>query len=48
MGWSIAWQASPMAVLETVCVALLVAVVGAWLPMRNAARLSVVEALQYE
>ena len=48
MGWNIAWQASPMAVLETVCVALLVAVVGAWLPMRNAARLSVVEALQYE
>ncbi|MEY4507913.1 MAG: hypothetical protein RLZZ450_35 [Pseudomonadota bacterium] len=48
MGWSIAWQASPVAVVETVCVALLVALVGAWLPMRSAARLSVVEALQYE
>jgi putative ABC transport system permease protein len=48
MGWNIAWHGSPLTALETILVAQVVAFIGAWLPMRSAAKLNVVEALQYE
>jgi ABC-type antimicrobial peptide transport system permease subunit len=48
IGQQIAWQFSILTVLETVVVAQVVSVLGAWLPTRSASKLDVVEALSYE
>ena len=48
IGQQIEWQFSARTVLETFLVAQLVALLGAWLPTRAAAKLDVVEALSYE
>jgi ABC-type antimicrobial peptide transport system permease subunit len=42
------WQFTPGVVLETLVMAQLVALLGAAWPMRTAARLDIVDALQYE
>ncbi len=48
VGWHLSWQPSLWGVIETCVLAQVVAVVAAWLPMRAASRLDVIEALQYE
>jgi putative ABC transport system permease protein len=48
VGWNIAFQLSPWVIGEAFVVALAVAWLAAWLPMRWAARLEVIKALQYD
>lgn len=48
MGWSIAWQPSLSVIAEVAVMALLVGLVGSWLPTRRATKLDVVDALQHE
>ena len=48
IGWRIAFQLSGWVIVEAFVVALCVAWLAAWLPMRWAAKLEVVEALQYD
>jgi putative ABC transport system permease protein len=48
IGWRMTWQFTPAIVLETLVMAQLVALLGAAWPMRTAARLDIVDALQYE
>lgn len=48
IGQQLTWHFSAVTVLETFLLAQLVALLGAWLPTRAAAKLDVVEALSYE
>jgi putative ABC transport system permease protein len=48
VGWRIAFQLSSWVIAEAFIVALCVAWLAAWLPMRWAAKLEVVDALQYD
>jgi putative ABC transport system permease protein len=48
LGWFLTWRFAVAAGVETFVLSQLAAVIGAWWPMRSAAKLDVVEALQYE
>ena len=47
-GWTMAYQFPWRTIVETFVLAQAVAIVGAWWPARSAARLDVVDALEYE
>jgi putative ABC transport system permease protein len=48
VGWYLTWRFATAAAVETFIISQVAALIGAWWPMRSAAKLDVVDALQYE